>query len=370
MEPTSCDEPPVLPAFTYQTESGEPAPTQLAEVDDRLRADEALTRVRRGETLWYRGTFLNARQLVAAMSRRLAKPPEAKTALAAFRQERRARQLEHETLSKLLVGLDRGYRLLLANAPDVRSACLHVWGEATNELTLTPLKSLLGMLGAEEWRKKGVSVPGLKGTLSPGFGVYTPTRAEYVELLARVPDVAGKTVFDVGTGTGVLSFLLLQRNASRASATDIEPRAVRSANENAARLKLTGRFTVEERPLFPDGRADLVVCNPPWIPEAPKNRFDRAVFDADNAFLLGFLRGLSEHLTPGGRGLLIISDLAEHLGLREPGWLEAQIADAGLAIASRTSAQPKHGKAKDRTDPLHAARSRETTTLYELTSRR
>ncbi len=357
----------VTAPFTYQTESGEPAPTQLFEVDDSLGADQALARVRRGEALWYRGTFLNAKQLISAMSRRLAKPPVTASALDAFRQERRARQLEHETLSKILVGLDRTYTLQLAKGPDVRSACENVWGAATTDLTLTPLKTLLGMMGAEEWRKKGLTVPGLKGTLAPAFGVYTPTRAEYVELLTRVRDVEGKTVFDVGTGTGVLSFLLLQRGAAKVVATDVEPRAVHCAKENAGRLRLGARFAVVERPLFPDGRADLIVCNPPWIPEAPKNRFDRAVFDPDNAFLLGYLEGLAEHLTPGGRGLLIISDLAELLGLREAGWLEARIAAAGLVISNRSCATPKHGKAKDKADPLHAARSKELTTLYELT---
>jgi methylase of polypeptide subunit release factors len=356
--------------FVYQTESGESAPTQLFEVDDGVSADQALARVRRGETLWHRGTFLNAKQLISAMSRRLTRPPVTTTALDAFRQERRTRQLEHETVSKLLVGLDRQYRVQLTGAPDARSACEHVWGASTADLTVTPLKTLLGMLGAQEWRKKGLAVPGLKGTLIPSFGVYTPTRAEYVDLVARVRNVDGRTVFDVGTGTGVLAFLLLQRGATHVVATDIEPRAVRCAKENAVRLRLESRFSVMERPLFPEGQADLIVCNPPWIPEAPKNRFDRAVFDLDNAFLLGFLEGLSAHLTVGGRGLLIISDLAERLGLRQPGWLESSIAAAGLVISERFSAAARHGKSKDTTDPLHAARSKELTTLYTLTSSR
>ncbi len=32
--------------------------------------------------------------------------------------------------------------------------------------------------------------------------------------------------------------------------------------------------------------------------------------------LRGFLAGLADHLAPGGEGWLILSDLAEHLGLR------------------------------------------------------
>ncbi len=360
---------PVASAFVFQSESGDAAPADVREVDDALTADEALSRVRRGETLWHRGTWLNAGQLVAAMGRRLKLPPRAADALSDFRRERRARQLEHETLGRVVVGLDGAYRLLLRRAPEVRVACEAAWGPPAGALTLTPLKTLQGVLGAAQWQQRGLKVPLLEGRLHPAFGVYTPTRTDYVELFANVTGVKGATVFDVGTGTGVLAFVLLQRGAARAHATDLEPRAVACAHDNARRLGLSARFRVEQRPLFPDGRADLVVCNPPWVPEAPKNRFDVAVFDDGSACLLGFLAGLEAHLTPSGRGLLVISDLAEHLGLRPPGWLDARIADAGLDVSRRWTTKAKHPRALDPGAPLHAARAKETTTLYELRGR-
>ena len=58
-------------AFTWHSESDEPAPTRLSAVDDRLRADNALQRVRRGEFLRYTGDFHNAKQLLGALGRRL-----------------------------------------------------------------------------------------------------------------------------------------------------------------------------------------------------------------------------------------------------------------------------------------------------------
>ncbi|WP_163999515.1 50S ribosomal protein L11 methyltransferase [Pyxidicoccus caerfyrddinensis] len=353
-------------AFTWHSESDEPAPTRLSPVDDRLSADTALKRVRRGEFLRYTGDFHNAKQLLGALGRRLERPSQARSPLEAFRAERRARQLEHATLSRIVVALDRNYRMELARAPDVSQACRQVWGEPTEDFTVVPLKQLFGMLGAAEWRRKGLAVPGLKGLLHPHYGVYLPTRTDYVELLAAVPDVKGKRVFDVGTGTGVLSFLLLQRGAASAQATDCDSRAVACARENAERLGLSQRFQVAEADLFPEGKADLVVCNPPWIPEPPKNRVDRAVFDEDSQFLRRFLEGLPAVLTPGGEGLLILSDLAVLLGLRPPGWLEEQFARCGLTVAWRKSTPARHSKAKDAADPLHAARSREVTTLYGL----
>lgn len=360
------DKVPAVNPFHWRSESDEPAPSRLSPVDDRLTADAALRRVRRGEYLLYTGDFHNAKQLLGAMGRRLPAPPVTRSPLEAFRAERRARQLEHETLSRIVVGLDRFYRLELKRAPDVAEACRWVWGEPGADPTVVSLKTLLGMLGAAEWRRKGLAVPGLEGKLHPHYGVYLPTRTDYVELLLAVPDVKGKKVFDIGTGTGVLSFLLLQAGASSVTATDIDARAVACARENAGRLGLSKRFEVIEGDLFPPGKADLIVSNPPWIPEPPKNRVDRAVFDEDNRFLRGFLEGLAGHLTPGGQGLLLLSDLAVLLGLRAGDWLDAELARHGLVVKWKRSAPARHSKAKDKSDPLHAARSREVTTLYAL----
>jgi SAM-dependent methyltransferase len=353
-------------AFTWHSESDAPAPTRLSPVDDRLGADAALKRLRRGEYLLYTGDFHNAKQLLGAISRRLGRSEKAHSPLEAFRAERRARNLEHETLSRIVVALDSSYRLSLSRAPDVALACRQVWGEPEAPATVVPLKQLLGMLGAAEWRRKGLAVPGLTGLLHPHYGVYLPTRTDYVELLLSLSHVKGKRVFDVGTGTGVLSFLLLQRGAESVVATDCDARAVACARENAERLGLARRFQVLEADLFPEGKADLVISNPPWIPEPPKNRVDRAVFDEDNLFLRRFLEGLPAHLAPGGEGLLLLSNLAVLLGLRPQGWLEEQLARCGLTVKWTRSTPARHSKAKDRSDPLHAARSREVTTLYCL----
>lgn len=359
--------------FTWRSESDEPAPARISEVDDRLRADEALKRVRRGEYLLYTGDFQNAKQLLSALGRRLPKiKPSGEEAGEAFRAERRQRLIEHQSLSRLLVALDADFKLPLPRAPDVREACRGVWGPPAPDAprTIVPLKQLIGMMGAAEWRRKGLEVPGLEGRLHPHYGVYLPTRVDYVDLLLTVTrEFKGKTVFDIGTGTGILSFLLLQRGAKSAVATDVDPRAIACASENAKLLGLSDRFEVQQTDLFPAGRADLIISNPPWIPEPPKNRVDRAVFDPDSAFLTGFLNGLTAHLNPGGFGLLILSDLAVLLGLREPDFLDRALDAAGLTVKWKRSTRARHDKAKDRTDRLHEARTREVTSLYALEPR-
>jgi hypothetical protein len=82
--------------------------------------------------------------------------------------------------------------------------------------------------------------------------------------------------------------------------------------------------------------------------------------------LKGFLAGLSSHLCPGGEGWLILSDLAEHLGLRTRAELQGWIDEAGLKVLGRVDTPPRHPKAQDVTDPLHAARSAEVTSLWRL----
>jgi methylase of polypeptide subunit release factors len=111
------------------------------------------------------------------------------------------------------------------------------------------------------------------------------------------------------------------------------------------------------------------VCNPPWLPGRAGSTLEQAVYDPDSRMLRGFLAGLAARLAPGGEGWLILSDLAERLGLRPRAQLEGWIADAGLAVVGRLDTRPRHGKAFDASDPLHAARSAEVTSLWRIARR-
>ena len=90
------------------------------------------------------------------------------------------------------------------------------------------------------------------------------------------------------------------------------------------------------------------------------------MYDENSAMLRGYLAGLRTHLTPKGEGWLILSDLAEHLGLRSREQLLQWISQAGLHVLGRHDARPRHGKAFDAKDPLHAARAAEITSLWRL----
>jgi methylase of polypeptide subunit release factors len=235
------------------------------------------------------------------------------------------------------------------------------------------LRELLGLVGAHEWRKKGVEVAALgpppANRIHPHYGVFSPVRGEYLDLVAAAPLPSRQLAFDIGTGTGVLAAILARRGVQRVVATDQDPRALACARENLARLGLQARVEVLQADLFPPGRAPLIVCNPPWLPARPSSPLEHAIYDENSRMLRGFLGGLSEHLTPGGEGWLILSDLAEHLGLRAPGELPALIEACGLRVLEQRGVRPRHPKAADTSDPLHAARAKEVTSLWRLAAR-
>ncbi|MEV7794460.1 class I SAM-dependent methyltransferase [Streptomyces sp. NPDC087512] len=359
----------------WHSESAAPLPRRTVVADDRTKADDAYRQACEGTALLWQGDFHNARQLLQAMGRRIdRKKPSPSTSLSeSFHLHRRATSHRARVLGKLLVLLDDDYRLALRRAPDVRQACLEAYGPLREPIAVS-LRELLGVIGAHQWRLKGVDVPALGTRIHPHYGVFAPVRAEYVDLVAHTPlsaamrnRPAGSTAFDLGTGTGVLAAVLAHRGVQHVVATDISPRALACARENVHRLGLTGRIQVSGPGLFPEGRADLIVCNPPWLPARPTGPVEQGVYDPDSTMLHSFLAGLSAHLRPGGEGWLILSDLAEHLGLRTRRHLLDAIRAAHLRVVEKIDTKPRHPRAEDATDPLHTARSAETTSLWRLT---
>lgn len=354
----------------WHSETGLPRPRRVVLADDRTRADTAYRLACEGTALLWRGDYHNARRLLAALKRRVDRTPPRTGATPAetFRLHRRSRAHRARVLARLLVLLEDDHTLALRRAPDVRLACTDAYGPPDGPVAVS-LRELLGVLGARQWREKGVEVPALGARIHPHYGVFSPVRGEYVDLVAetgppRPPD--GRTAWDLGTGTGVLAAVLARRGFARVVATDISPRALACARDNVRRLGLADRVSVEGPALFPGGRADLIVCNPPWIPGRPASAVELGVYDAEGAMLDGFLSGLAAHLEPGGEGWLVLSDLAEHLGLRTRAQLLDAVAAAGLRVAGRADTRPRHPRARDRTDPLHSARGAEVTSLWRL----
>ena len=359
----------------WRSERGVPPPRRVVIADDTMTADAAYRLACEGTAMLWRGDFQNARQLLLAMARRAdskprkLRPPPASPATA-FHLQRQAQSQRARTLGMLLLPLADDYSVPLKRAPDVRQACAEAYGPGAGP-SVVSLRELLGLIGAHEWRKTGIEIPALGGRIHPHYGVFAPVRSEYVGLVAEtpLPAPALPLAFDIGTGTGVLAAVLARRGIARILATDCDPRALACARENLARLGLSAQVEVIQVDLFPEGRAPLIVCNPPWIPARPSSPLENAIFDPESRMLRGFINGLAAHLEPGGEGWLVLSDFAEHLGLRSRAELLSAFDAAGLKVAGRMDVRPHHPKVSDETDPLHTARAAELTSLWRLVVR-
>ncbi|NJM31957.1 MAG: class I SAM-dependent methyltransferase [Limnobacter sp.] len=368
----------------WYSERGVAAPKTWQDVDDSLPAELAYKLASEGVGLMWRGDFNNARQLLAALGRRVDKaekqwlkkhPLNALTMPERFNRHRQNQAQRANLLNRLVVELQPDWQIPLRRAPDWSLALASVL-PLCDQTRVISLRELLGIQGAYEWAKNGVEVPALgqKRRIYPAYGVYSPVRSEYLDLLAQAPLPAlpdsstGLTAFDIGTGTGVIAALLALRGVQHVVATDTEPRALVCAAGNLQQLGIAGQVQLQEHNLFPpdNTQADLLVCNPPWLPAKPASRLESAMYDPGSQMLLGFLKGAKAHLKPGGQVWLVLSDLAQHLGLRPAGFLEQAFEQAGLKVQSRASTRPAHRKTSDKHDILHEARCQEVTTLWVL----
>ena len=372
-------------AFWHSAANNQP-PKKIQVIDDTIKADAAYKLVCEGTALLWRGDFQNAKHLSQAISRRIdnrdlkpkaknkrikdLKTGELPSPKDQFHLYRKSQIERARTLGMLLVELTGDYRLPYNRAPDIADACEHAYGKSeTHQPRLVSLREILGLIGAYEWHKKGVEIPQLDASITPSYGVYSPVRGEYLELVNTAPLENVSVAFDIGTGTGVIAAILAKRGVEKVIATELASRALVCAKHNIQKLGYADQIKIVGADLFPSadaGLADLIVCNPPWLPAKANSAIEQAVYDPDSQMLKGFLKGVKNYLVVNGEAWLILSDFAEHLELRTKEELQQWIEDAGLTVIEKLDIEPRHGKASDLTDPLHQARSKEVTSLYRL----
>ncbi|MBC3872046.1 methyltransferase [Undibacterium flavidum] len=355
----------------WHSENASAAPKRIQLADDTMSAETAYRLACEGTALLWRGDFQNAKNLLQAIARRIDKKPAKKnakpvaTGALAFHLYRQAQSQRARVLAMLIIQINADFSIPLRRAPDVAQACTEVYGKFEHAFVVS-LRELLGIIGAHEWRKNGVMIPALGSKIHPYYGVFSPVRGEYLELFAKAPLPTHDLAFDIGTGTGVIAALLAHRGIKKIVATDQDPRALACATENLQNLGFAGQVELLKADLFPEGRAPLIVCNPPWIPARPNAAIEYAIYDPESRMLKAFLLGVAKHLEATGEAWLIMSDLAEHLGLRTAeefwGWIDA----GGLTVIGKLDIRPQHAKASDSNDPLHLARAAEITSLWRL----
>ena len=238
---------------TWRSHSDAPPATRVVVADGKMTADEAYGLACQGTALLWRGDFQEARQMLIALGKRADRPqrkaqrkPRTSTIdpAEAFHLYRQARSQRARTLNSLLIPLNDDYSIPLRRAPDIRAACASAYGPAQTA-SVASLRALLGVIGAHEWRTKGIEIPEVGGRIHPHFGVFAPIRREYVDLVSTTPlpgaCASTSVACDIGTGTGVLAAVLARRGLERGVATDLDGRAGECAGENVRDGGVSGR---------------------------------------------------------------------------------------------------------------------------------
>lgn len=366
-------------------------------VGDNTRASDAAKILLQQTYLVYEGDYHNARQLLTALKSRVLPPLTLNPSDPINDQwmcQRSWTKKQARRLNRLLVKVEQDRSLSsYKRAPNQVKEVLSESAASNNTRYLLPLRELLGRLGSNQWSTKGIPLPQLGGKcIFPKFGVFVPTRQEYLDLIVKAAEsldknLKGKTILDVGTGTGVLLAVLLHNlNLGRCNnniniiGTDLNPQAIACARDNLERLQLLdglSSISLLQADLFPpkENKFDLILCNPPWVPDnstcasATTSWMDRAVYDPNSQFLKAFLLQAGGYLIDDqSEAWLILSDLAELLELRSREQVIEWIENGDLEIMAVSETKPIHKKARNGKsgDAIAAARAAETTRLYRL----
>ena len=255
---------------------------------------------------------------------------------AAFADARR-RKLHH-----LLLVAQGDSLLQISDPPDTEG--LQSWlQESTGaRIFLIPIRRLQRVLTDMRRAREGLVIDALGGAITIFPHVYVPADLSVPRMLLEFGSLlSGKRVLDMGTGTGVLALLAARLRADKVIATDINPKAVANARENASRLKLTQTVEVRDAgDLFSpveDELFDVIIFNAPWMRGEPQTLYDAALYDPGYRVLTGFLRGATAHLSQEGIILLQYSNISQRRGEDAMGNLYSAIAANGLQIVSERS---------------------------------
>lgn len=120
-------------------------------------------------------------------------------------------------------------------------------------------------------------------------------------------------VLDVGTGAGIQAVTAAQV-ARRVVAVDINPEAVRCAEENVRNNGVSQNVTVLQGDLFSaltkGEKFDIILFTPPYFEGTVRALFDHSLYDPHKTLAQRFFREAGEYLKPSGHILMVYSSLA------------------------------------------------------------
>lgn len=229
-----------------------------------------------------------------------------------------------------------------------------------------PFIQMQELHGASYKYRNGVHLAVLGHKIYPFYGTYVPTRTSHLELFGTwISQYSGpKThAIDVGTGCGVLALMLCRSGFARVLATDTNPNAIESVRRDLTRRPQRPPVDTKVCDLLGDDPrlADLIVFNPPWTRATQKGLLDEALHFDDDVFERFFDQALTR-LTPGGRVVLLFSNVMSLVQPEEPHPIETELARGRFTLAKKLQRKVKPGL----TASGKKRRTREKVEVWEL----
>lgn len=236
---------------------------------------------------------------------------------------------------------------------------------------LLPFPKVQGLNSAWQWYAKGINIPVVRNKLHPYYGTYFPTRFDHLILFdnwLKRYEGPKKSAMEIGIGSGVLSFQLVQHGFQKVFATDTNPNAIVGLQEFMGDTKLSRKIELDFAPLFGkwEKQTELIVFNPPWLPEAKNSAGNEAAMNYDKKLFPDFFAAAKERLLPDGKLLLIFSNLAQITNLTKGHPIEEELASGGRFKLERCF-KKKVKKASEKTKRDQHWRAEEEVELWVLT---
>ena len=322
----------------------EPVPRHDAiRVDRNTPPDDAATRLREGDRLLVMDHYSTGAEILA----RLAEQRSEEDSRKGSRGPAELGLLAPIVAHKLALGGARPIGFLEDLYPELPDFFL-------------PFVEVQELRGAWKRYEEGVHFAVLGHRLHPFYGTYVPTRVSHLELFGTwLSQYKGprKQAIDVGTGAGVLAFMLSRAGFQGVVATDRNPNAIESVRRELGRLPTPPRISLQQGDLLGESgaEADLIVFNPPWTRGEAEGPIDRALYFEDGLFAR-FFDQVVARLRPSARVVMLFSNVITLVQPEVPHPIEAELARGRLRLVQRMR----------RKVPGTARRTRERVELWEL----
>ena len=118
-----------------------------------------------------------------------------------------------------------------------------------------------GMNSSWQWHKKGIEIKTLNLNIYPYYGTYFPTRFDHLKLFdkwLKKYEGSKQKAIEIGVGSGILSFQLIQNGFNDIYASDTNKNAIIGVHEEAKRLGYEDKLTLNHANLFENCKKNSV----------------------------------------------------------------------------------------------------------------